>query len=157
MKAIIIGAGEVGFHTAKLLIADNNDVILIDQSREACQRVQEQLDLMTLEGSGASPPLLVEAGIKEAELLMAVTNSDEINMLACVIASRHGVKTKVARVSDPDYFLNETDLSPKDIGINLLINPEQLCAEEFYRLLNIQKPAKSLSLKRAKYNWSRSK
>ena len=68
---------------------------------------------------------------------MAVTNSDEINMLACVIASRHGVKTKVARVSDPDYFLNETNLSPKDIGINLLINPEQLCAEEFYRLLNI--------------------
>ena len=137
MKAIIIGAGEVGFHTAKLLVEDNNDVILIDQSREACQRVQEQLDLITLEGSGASPSLLVEAGIKETELLMAVTNSDEINMLACVIASRHGVKTKVARVSDPDYFANETDLSPKDIGISLLINPEQLCAEEFYRLLNV--------------------
>ena len=137
MKAIIIGAGEVGFHTAKLLVEDNNDVSLIDQSKEACQRVQEQLDLITLEGSGASPTLLVEAGIKEAELLMAVTNSDEINMLACVIAARHGVKTKVARVSNPDYFANETDLSPKDVGINLLINPEQLCAEEFYRLLNI--------------------
>ena len=137
MKAIIIGAGEVGLHTAKLLVADNNDVILIDQSKEACQRIQEQLDLITLEGSGASPALLVEAGIKEAELLMAVTNSDEINMLACVIAARHGVKTKVVRVSNPDYFANETDLSPKDIGIDLLINPEQLCAEEFYRLLNI--------------------
>ena len=137
MKAIIIGAGEVGFYTAKLLVGDNNDVILIDQSKEACQRVQEQLDLITLEGSGASPSLLVKAGIKEAELLMAVTNSDEINMLACVIAARHGVKTKVVRVSNPDYFANETDLSPKDIGIDLLINPEQLCAEEFYRLLNI--------------------
>ena len=137
MRAIIIGAGEVGFHIARLLVDDNNDVILIDQSKEACQRIQEQLDLITLEGSGASPSLLVEAGIKEAELLMAVTNSDEINILACVIAARHGVKTKVARVSDPDYFANETDLSPKDIGISLLINPEQLCAEEFYRLLNI--------------------
>ena len=137
MKAIIIGAGEVGFHTAKLLVEDNNDVILIDQSKKACQYVQEQLDLITLEGSGASPSLLVEAGIKEAELLMALTDSDEINMLACVIAARHGVKAKVARVSNPDYFANETDLSPKDIGINLLINPEQLCAEEFYRLLSI--------------------
>ena len=107
MKAIIIGAGEVGFHTAKLLVEDNNDVILIDQSKEACQHVQEQLDLITLEGAGASPSLLVAAGIKEAELLMAVTNSDEINILACVIASRHGVKTKVARVSNPDYFANE--------------------------------------------------
>ncbi len=137
MKAIIIGAGEVGFHTAKLLVEDNNDVILIDQSKEACQRIQEQLDLITLEGSGASPALLVEAGIKEAELLIAVTNSDEINMLACVIAARHNVKTKVVRVSNPDYFANETDLSPNDIGIDLLINPEQLCSEEFYRLLNI--------------------
>ena len=58
MKAIIIGAGEVGFHTAKLLIADNNDVILIDQSKEACQRVQEQLDLITLEGSGGFTALV---------------------------------------------------------------------------------------------------
>ena len=137
MKAIIIGAGEVGFHTAKLLIEENNDVTLIDQSKEACQRVQEQLDLITLEGPGASPALLVKAGIKEAELLMAVTNCDEINMLACVIADRHGVTTKVARVSNPEYFASGTDLSPKDIGIDLLINPEQLCAEEFYRLLNI--------------------
>ena len=136
MKAIIIGAGEVGFHTAKLLTVEDNDVVLIDHSKEACQRVQEQLDLITLQGSGASPALLMEAGIKEAELLIAVTSCDEINMLACLIASRHGVATKVARVSNPDYFANEADLSPKDLQIDLLIDTAHLCAEEFLRLLN---------------------
>ena len=137
MKAIIIGAGEVGFHIAKILTAEkNNDVVLIDESNTACQRVQEQLDLLTLEGSGASPPLLKQAGIEDAELLIAVTNCDEINMLACLIASRYGVATKVARVSSPDYCANEHSLTPEDFGIDLLVNPEELCAQEFFQLLN---------------------
>lgn len=135
MKAIIIGAGEVGFHTAKLLTVDNNDVVLIDESEEACQRVKEQLDLQTLCGPGASPVLLQDAGISEAELIIAVTNSDEINMLACQIGDRYGVETKIARVSNPDYFSEESGLTPQDFGIDLLVNPEHLCVEEFIRLL----------------------
>ena len=137
MKAIIIGAGEVGFHTAKLLTAEHNDVVLIDESEAACDRVNEQLDLQTLRGSGASPRLLKTAGIEEAGLLIAVTNSDEINMLACQIADKYSVDTKIARVSNPDYFSNESGLTPKDFGIDLLINPEQLCVTEFVRLLQI--------------------
>jgi len=135
MKAIIIGAGEVGFHTAKLLTVDNNDVVLIDESEEACQRVNEQLDLQTLCGPGASPVLLQDAGISEAGLIIAVTNSDEINMLACQIAERNDVETKIARVSNPDYFSEESGLTPQDFGIDLLVNPEHLCVEEFIRLL----------------------
>ena len=135
MKAIIIGAGEVGFHTAKLLTAENNDVVLIDESEEACQRVNEQLDLQTLIGSGASPVLLKDAGISDAELIIAVTNSDEINMLACQIADRYKVETKIARVSNPDYFSDESGLTANDFGIDLLVNPEHLCVEEFTRLL----------------------
>ncbi len=135
MKAIIIGAGEVGFHTAKLLTVDNNDVVLIDESEEACQRVNEQLDLQTLCGPGASPVLLQDAGISDAELIIAVTNSDEINMLACQIGDRYGVETKIARVSNPDYFSEESGLTPQDFGIDLLVNPEHLCVEEFIRLL----------------------
>ena len=137
MKAIIIGAGEVGFNIAKRLTAEkHNDVVLIDESNNACQRVQEQLDLLTLEGSGASPPLLKKAGIEDAELLIAVTNCDEINILACLIASRYGVATKIARVSSPDYCASEHSLAPEDFGIDLLVNPEQLCAQEFFQLLN---------------------
>ena len=137
MKAIIIGAGEVGFHIAKLLTAQANDVVLIDESQAACDRVSEQLDLQTLRGSGASPRLLKTAGIDEANLLIAVTNSDEINMLACQIADRYKVSTKIARVSNPDYFCPESDLTPKDFGIDLLVNPERLCVAEFVRLLQV--------------------
>ena len=137
MKAIIIGAGEVGFHIAKLLTFQGNDVVLIDESEAACSRVNEQLDLQTLRGSGASPRLLKTAGIEEANLIIAVTNSDEINMLACQIADRYKVSTKIARVSNPDYFSTESGLTPNDFGIDLLINPEQLCVDEFVRLLQI--------------------
>jgi len=137
MKVIIIGAGEVGFHTARTLTTErDNDVVLIDESDVVCQRAQEQLDLIALHGSGASPTLLRKAGIEDADLLIAVTNRDEINILACVIASRCGVATKVARVSSPDYFESEGRLSPTDLEIDLLINPDQLCAQEFYHLLN---------------------
>ena len=135
MKAIIIGAGEVGFHTAKLLTGEKHDVVLIDDSEEACQRVNEQLDMQTLCGSGASPRLIDAAGIDEADLLIAVTNVDEINMLACQIASLHADCTKIARVSNPDYFISGSGLEPKDFGIDLLVNPEQLCVAEFVRLL----------------------
>ena len=137
MKAIIIGAGEVGFHTARVLTAErDNDVVLIDRSEAVCQRAQEQLDLIALQGSGASPTLLKKAGIENAGLLIAVTNSDEINILACAIAAQFRVRTKVARVSSPEYFEGEGSLRPEDLKIDLLINPEQLCAQEFYRLLN---------------------
>lgn len=135
MKAIIIGAGEVGFHTAQLLTREEHDVVLIDESEEACERVNEQLDMQTLCGSGASPRLIDAAGIDEAELLIAVTNVDEINMLACQIASLHTDCIKIARVSNPDYFIPGSGLEPKDFGIDLLVNPEQLCAAEFVRLL----------------------
>ena len=137
MKAIIIGAGEVGFHIAKLLTVQDNDVVLIDESHAACDRVNEQLDLQTLHGPGASPRLLKTAGIEEADLLIAVTNSDEINMLACQIADRYSVNTKIARVSSPDYFSMESGLTPKDFGIDLLVSPEQRCVAEFVRLLQI--------------------
>ncbi len=137
MKAIIIGAGEVGFHTAKLLTVEHNDVVLIDESEAACDRVNEQLDLQTLRGSGASPRLLKTAGIEEAGLLIAVTNSDEINILACQIADKYNVETKIARVSNPDYFSTESGLTAEDFGIDLLINPERLCVEEFVKLLQV--------------------
>ncbi len=137
MKAIIIGAGEVGFHIAKLLILQGNDVVLIDESEEACHRVDEQLDLLSLRGSGSSPYLLKASGIDEADILIAVTNKDEINILACQIAARYNVEIKVARVSNPDYFSSESGLTPQDFEIDLLVNPEELCVAEFLRLLKM--------------------
>lgn len=136
MKAIIIGAGEVGYHTAAVLTAERHDVVVIDPSAQSLGRAEEHFDLMTVQGSGASPRVLAEAGAADADLLIAVTDSDEINILACLIAERMGVPTKAARVSSPDYFVDGGALTPDDVGIDLLICPEALCAQEFFRLLN---------------------
>jgi len=135
MKSIIVGTGEVGSHLAKVLISESYDVIVIDPLEEACNRLAQNLDLMTICGSGANPILLKEAGITDTSLLIAVTNSDEINMLACLIASRCGVRTKIARVSDGNYFQSGELLTPSELGIDHVINPKELCAREFIRLL----------------------
>lgn len=134
MKAIIVGAGEVGFQLSKVLLAEGYDVVAIDQSQSACNRLAETLDLMTLCGSGSAPSLLETAGINGADLLISVTNSDETNILATLIANRCGVKNKIARVSNSTYFDN-TIITRADLGIDHTINSERLCAAEFIRIL----------------------
>ena len=134
MKAIIIGAGEVGFQLSKVLLAENYDVVAIDKSQMACDRLSETLDLMTLCGSGSTPSLLETAGISDTDLVIAVTNSDETNILASLIAKQCGVKNKIARVSNSTYFDNNI-INRDDLGINHTINSERLCAAEFIRLL----------------------
>ena len=134
MKAIIVGAGEVGFQLSKVLLAEGYDVVAIDQSQSACNRLSETLDLMTLCGSGSAPSLLETAGISNTDLLISVTNSDETNILASLIAKRCGVKNKIARVSNSTYFDN-TIITRADLGIDHTINSERLCAAEFIRIL----------------------
>ena len=134
MKAIIVGAGEVGFQLSKVLLAEGYDVVAIDQSQSACNRLGEALDLMTLCGSGSAPSLLETAGISNTDLLISVTNSDETNILASLIAHRCGVKNKIARVSNSTYFDN-TIITRADLGIDHTINSERLCAAEFIRIL----------------------
>ena len=82
MKAIIVGAGEVGFHVASRFARENKDVVVIDKDPEAIRRVSDGIDVQVIHGSGASPVLLEDAGIKEADILLAVTNSDEVNLVA---------------------------------------------------------------------------
>ena len=134
MKAIIVGAGEVGFQLSKVLLAEGYDVVAIDKSQSACDRLSETLDLMTLCGSGSAPSLLETAGISNTDLLISVTNSDETNILASLIAKRCGVKNKIARVSNSTYFDN-TIITRADLGIDHTINSERLCAGEFIRIL----------------------
>ena len=135
MKAIIIGAGEVGFQLSKVLLAENYDVVAIDKSQVACDRLAETLDLMTLCGSGSTPSLLETAGISDTDLLIAVTNSDETNILASLIAKQCGVKNKIARVSNSTNFDDNNIITRDDLGIDHTINSERLCAAEFIRIL----------------------
>jgi trk system potassium uptake protein len=136
MRILIIGAGAVGFHLARRLSEEGQDVVVIESDPERARMVADHLDVMTVVGNGASLPVLERAGIDRSNLMMAVTSKDEVNLISCLAGSRLGVRYKVARVSDPDYYGSGSALSSEDLGIDLMINPERECAWETFQLLN---------------------
>lgn len=136
MRIVIVGAGEVGTHLARRLSSEGQDVVLIEASPERAASIAEQLDVLTIVGNGASVPVLEEAGVKRARMLLAVTSRDEVNVLACLAASRYDVEFKVARVSNPEFYSKGSVLSRDQLGIDLMINPERECAWDTFQLLN---------------------
>ena len=138
MRVIIIGAGEVGYHIAKKLSEENQEVVLIDQDPAKIRRINENLDVQSFLGSGTSPHALRSVGIEEAELLVAATDSDEANLIACLLArnlNRHMVK--VARVRNREY-LQEQSLFSKDLlGVDLLINTRDMMVETILGLMEV--------------------
>ncbi len=136
MRIMIIGAGAVGFHLAQRLSEENQDVAVVESDPDRARMVEEQLDVLTVVGNGASLPVLERAGIEKTDLLLAVTSKDEVNLVSCLAASRLGVGLKVARVSDPEYYQAGSALSREQLGIDLMINPERECAWETFQLLN---------------------
>ncbi len=136
MRILIIGAGAVGYHLARRLSEEHQDVVVIESDPERARTIEEQLDVMTIHGNGASLPVLENANIAGTDLLLAVTSKDEVNLVACLAASRMGVRFKVARVSNPEYYRTGSALSREQLGIDLMINPERECAWETFQLLN---------------------
>ncbi len=135
MKIIIVGAGEVGSHLAGLLSREHQDIVVIDRDPAKVARIAEKLDVLTLEGNGTSPTLLKEAGIQSADMMIAVTAVDEVNILACTIARNFGVPTKIARVRNSEFSGEAGFLNPKDLGIDQIIHPELECTREIVRLI----------------------
>jgi len=135
MRAIVIGAGEVGFDVAKLLAKANHDVVVIDIDGDALSRTAEKLDVMVLEGSGTSTKLLEEAGIEDAKILVAVTAVDEVNIIACMLADRLGVETTVARIRSTELSKTHSAITVSDFGIKVAIHPEESAAAEVCRLV----------------------
>jgi len=133
LKIIIIGAGKVGCQIAKTLSSENHDVILIEKDDSIRQSAQNNLDVLTILGNGANVLTLEEAGIKQTDMLIAVTSSDEVNMLACMIAKQFGVPKKIARIRNPEY-LHTSILSREKLGIDFAINPERATAKEIVKL-----------------------
>ncbi len=136
MKIIIIGNGKVGFTLAKQLSGEDHDLVLIDHNAEALRVADSTLDIMCLDGSGASIQILRTAGVREAELVIAVTGSDELNIVCCLIAKKLGARHTVARIRSPEYF-REANLLKREIGLNMIINPEYAAAQEISRLLRV--------------------
>ena len=136
LKVIIIGAGKVGYSIAKLLSEEDHDVVVIEQSSERQAILEENLDVQVIGGSGSSTSVLEAAGVRNADLLLAVTEYDELNMVACLLAKRYGVKRTIARVRNPDY-LEIKDFSFEEVmGIDIIINPERITALEIAEIVN---------------------
>lgn len=138
MKIIIVGAGEVGYHIAQKLSEENQDVFLIDKDPEKIKRITDNLDVQAILGSGTSPEMLKTSGISKADMLVAATDSDEVNLFACLLAKiLNPVILKVARVRSQEY-LKERGLFGRDLlAIDQIINPESVMVETIRNLMMV--------------------
>lgn len=134
MKIVIIGGGKVGYTLAQHLSTENHDVIVIDNNIKALDHIDETLDVMCMYGNGASVKLMREAGIREADLLIAVTDGDELNMVCCLIGKSLGAQHTVARIRNTEYS-NEFNMLKEKLGLDMVINPEMDAASEIARII----------------------
>jgi trk system potassium uptake protein TrkA len=125
VKIVIVGAGEVGFHIANRLAHEKKDVVVIDKNPDAVRRISDNIDVQTIIGSGSSPSVLQDAGIKSADILLAVTNIDEVNLVACLVTNLISPSTKkLARLSDSEYDQYHDTFRENAPFIDTVINPE---------------------------------
>lgn len=137
MKIIILGAGQVGGTLAENLVGENNDITLVDTNGDRLRSLQDKFDLRVVEGHGSHPRVLREAGADDADMLVAVTSSDETNMVACQVAySLFNTPNRIARIRAPDYVRDAEKLfNSEAVPIDHLIAPEQLVIDNIHRLI----------------------
>jgi trk system potassium uptake protein TrkA len=135
LHIIIIGAGDVGFSLAKILSYEKHDTFIIDNDSHKFQRASENLDAQVLEGSGTHYSILEKAGIKNADMLVSVTNSDEVNLLSAQMAKKYGVPKTIARVKNMEFLHKNAPLNADNLEIDLIIHPESVVAMNAVRLL----------------------
>lgn len=138
MKIIIVGCGKVGYVLTEQLIKEGHDITLIDKDEDKLTRVSSNMDVFCVNGNGASYETQIEAGIKETDLLISVTDSDEINMLCCLMAKKAGNCKTIARVRKPEYDF-EVNFLKEELGLSMAINPEMTAAAEMSRLIQYPK------------------
>ena len=136
MNIIIAGCGGVGSALAEQLTAEDHEVTVIDNSSRNLQNVMSQYDIMGIQGNSTSYVTQMEAGIDKADLLIAVTDHDEVNMLTCLIARKAGNCQTIARVRSPQYF-TEIGFIREELGLSMAVNPEFAAAQEIARLIQI--------------------
>jgi len=135
MKIIIIGDGKVGYTLAENLSGDeDNEVTIIDKNAEALRDTIESLDVRCIKGNGVRTSTLLDAGVRETDLLIAATTSDEMNMVCCLTAKKLGAQHTAARIRDPEYA-DELSQLRFDLELDMIINPEQAVASEIVKLL----------------------
>jgi trk system potassium uptake protein TrkA len=136
MKIIIAGAGEVGFHLAKLLSFESQDITLIDNNRESLSYADTHLDIRAVRGDATSISVLKDANVQRTDLVVAVTSSETTNITVCVLAKQLGAKRTIARISNTEFLDNKEEVGFTKFGIDELISPEALASAEIELLLN---------------------
>src|SRR5690606_7567531 len=136
MKIIIAGAGEVGFHLAKLLSFESQDITLIDTNRESLANADAHLDIRVVRGDSTSISVLQDARVMDTDLVIAVTSSETTNITVCVIAKQLGAKRTIARISNTEFIDRKDEVGFSKFGIDELISPESLASNEIELLLN---------------------
>ncbi|RKX46708.1 MAG: Trk system potassium transporter TrkA [Verrucomicrobia bacterium] len=137
MRIVIIGAGNAGRQLALRLCEERHSVVMVDADAEALAQAEAGLDILTVCGQGSNPSVLEEAGVDKSDLLIAVTDNDEVNILACLFANSAGVKGKIARVTNPKYIHGSPRYDLLEMGIDLIINQKQECAREVFNMLQM--------------------
>ena len=136
MKIIIAGAGEVGFHLAKLLSFESQDITLIDNKKSNLNIAENQLDIKTIEGNSASISALKEANVENCDLVVSLTTSETTNFTTCFLAKQLGAKRTIARISNSEFIEGSQEIDFSSIGIDELISPESLATEEIKLLIH---------------------
>lgn len=149
MNIIIVGQGKFGTTITKQLVGEGHDVAVIDLKREKVVSVVDAYDVMGICGNGASCEVLEEAGAAKAKLIIAATNSDELNILVCLTANKMGTEHTIARVRNPDYA-NQHQFLRNELGINMIVNPEFETANEISRIIRFPSAAHLDSFARGK-------
>ena len=134
MNIIIIGCGKIGATLARQLNNEDHNITIVDRNEKVVREIASDLDIIGVTGNGAMLEVQKEAGIDTADILIAVTGSDEVNMLCCLIARKEGHCYTVARIRNSEYE-NEIEYLKRELGLSFVINPEKMCAMEILRLL----------------------
>lgn len=137
MRVLILGAGIVGYTLAEQLSKEQHDIYVIEQNPDIITDMNDNLDIFALTGTGTSQEVLESIGIQDMDLMIAVTSSDEVNVLSCLMASQYGVKKLVARVKNPQFVSETTILNKGNVGIDLFINPVTIVVDMLERLIEV--------------------
>lgn len=141
MRIVVIGIGKVGSTVAEYLARENHEVIIVDQDPEVVEWITNRYDVLGVCGNGASVEVQKEAGINRADLVVALTSSDEFNILCCIIARKNGANRVTARVRNPDYF-RQMPFLQEELGLSMALNPEMEAADAIGRMLRFPSAAK---------------
>lgn len=137
MRVVIIGAGKVGFSLAQMMTSEGHDVIVVEQDSQRGAIINDKLDVQVVGGNGASPKLQKMIKMQTTDLVIAVTDSDEVNVLACMFAKQSGVPKTVARVRNVEYASDSDFMNNSHLGVDVFINPEQVTAEAISHYIKI--------------------